>query len=277
MAETYTDETTVEERPSEDGVLTDERVKWFGVTVAAVFSAAVLYLLYRILVDFVDYDLLVAVAPRFLDAYVLVLKIFLVSSVLSIIAGTFVGLGRISRTNFTRSIATAYVEFFRGTPLLFQIFIIYLGIPAFWPPGQFPISNWNIPTAIIALTLNHAAYSGEAIKGGISAVPDGQMEAARSLGMSYIDSMREVILPQAARNALAALGNDQVILIKDTSLLTVIAVPEIISVFRNVNSNQFDAWTPIVLVAVAYLAITLPLGKLVRYLERRSEWGETDE
>ncbi|WP_327051306.1 amino acid ABC transporter permease [Halomicrococcus gelatinilyticus] len=276
MAGTYSEETTAERR-TEDGLLTDRRVKWFGIVVAGVFTTAVAYLLYRILSDFVDYDLLVGVIPRFLDAYLLVLQIFLISSVLSLVAGVFVGLGRVSRTRFTRSIATGYVEFFRGTPLLFQLFIIYLGIPAFWPPGQFPIGNWNVPAAIIGLTLNHAAYSGEAIKGGINSVPDGQMEAARSLGMSYIDAMREVVMPQAARNALAALGNDQVILVKDTSLLTVIAVPEIISVFRNVNSTEFDAWTPIVLVAVAYLAITLPLGKTVRYFERRSEWGGTDE
>ena len=276
MAETYQEETTTERRTS-NGLVTDERVKWFGVVVAGLFTAAVGYLLYRILSDFVNYDLLVAVIPRFVDAYLLVLQIFLISSVLSLIAGVFVGLGRVSRTRFTRSIATGYVEFFRGTPLLFQLFIIYLGIPAFWPPGQFPLENWSFAAAIVGLTLNHAAYSGEAIKGGINSVPDGQMEAARSLGMSYIDAMREVIMPQAARNALAALGNDQVILVKDTSLLTVIAVPEIISVFRNINSNQFDAWTPIVLVAVAYLAITLPLGKTVRYFERRSEWGGTDE
>ena len=276
MAETYTEETTVE-TGTENGFLTDERVKWFGVAVAGLFTAAVGYLLYLILTDFVDYDLMQAVFPRFVDAYVLVLKIFLISSVLSLVAGTFVGLGRVSRTSFTQSIATGYVEFFRGTPLLFQLFIIYLGIPAFWPPGEFPLDNWSFAAAVIGLTLNHAAYSGEAIKGGITAVPDGQMEAARSLGMSYIDAMREVIMPQAARNALAALGNDQVILVKDTSLLTVIAVPEIMSVFRNVNSNQFDAWTPIVLVAIAYLAITIPLGKIVRYFEHRSEWGESNE
>jgi len=276
MAGTYPEETTTERRTS-NGLVTDERVKWFGVVVAGLFTTAVVYLLYRILIDFVDYDLLVAVIPRFVDAYLLVLQIFLISSVLSLVAGVLVGLGRVSRTRFTRSIATGYVEFFRGTPLLFQLFIIYLGIPAFWPPGQFPLENWSFAAAIIGLTLNHAAYSGEAIKGGITAVPDGQMEAARSLGMSYIDAMREVIMPQAARNALAALGNDQVILVKDTSLLTVIAVPEIISVFRNINSNQFDAWTPIVLVSIAYLAITLPLGKIVRYFERRSEWGESNE
>ncbi len=126
----------------------------------------------------------------------------------------------------------------------------------------------------IGLSLNHAAYSGEAIKGGISSIPDGQMEAARSLGMSYISAMRKVILPQAFRNALAAVGNDQIILVKDTSLLSVIAVSELISLFRNVNSNQFDVWTPLILVAISYLAITLPLGKLVRTLENRAEWGE---
>ena len=276
MAETYTEESTVE-RPTDEGLLTDERVKWFGVTVAGVFTAGIGYLLYRILADFVDYDLLVAVIPRFVEAYLLVLQIFLISSVLSLIGGVMVGLGRVSKTHFTHAIATGYVEFFRGTPLLFQLFVIYLGIPAFWPPGQFPLDNWSFAAAIIGLTLNHAAYAGEAVRGGITAVPDGQMEAARSLGMSYIDAMRHVVLPQAARNALAAIGNDQVILVKDTSLLTVIAVPEIISVFRNINSNQFDAWTPIVLVSVAYLAITLPLGKIVRTLERRSDWGGSDE
>jgi polar amino acid transport system permease protein len=103
------------------------------------------------------------------------------------------------------------------------------------------------------------------------------MEAARSLGMSYVQSMREVVLPQAWRNALAAIGNDQVILVKDTSLLTIIAVPELISAFRNVNSTNFDAWTPIVIVAVAYLLITIPLGKTVRYLESRADWGGEHE
>jgi len=91
--------------------------------------------------------------------------------------------------------------------------------------------------------------------------------------MSYIDAMRTVILPQAWRNALAAIGNDQIILVKDTSLLTVIAVPEIMSVFRNVNSTTFDPWTPLVWVALFYLAITVPMSKIVQYLESRADWG----
>ncbi|KZN26329.1 polar amino acid ABC transporter permease [Haladaptatus sp. R4] len=270
MAETYHEDAAAEDR-SGDGLLTDTRLKWFGIVFAGGFTLLVAYFLFRILTEFVDYDLLVAVFPRFVDAYILVLEIVIISSVLSLIGGLFVGLGRVSKTKFTHAVATGYVEFFRGTPLLFQLLVIFTGLPAF---GIGRFSEWRWYAAVIGLTLNHAAYSGEAIKGGITAIPDGQMEAARSLGMSYISSMRKVVLPQALRNALAAVGNDQIILVKDTSLLTVLAIPELISVFRNVNSNQFDAWTPIVLVAVAYLAVTLPLGKLVRMLESRAAWGE---
>ncbi|MFC4447947.1 amino acid ABC transporter permease [Halorussus aquaticus] len=288
MAETYAEERSGE-AAADEGLLTDERVKWAGMAVALVFTAVILGFIALILFEYVNYDLLFSVVPRFVVAFVRVVIVVVISSVLAVTAGVFVGLGRVSRTSITHSIATAYVQFFRGTPLLFQLFIIYLGIPSLWPPGQFPISegyvvapevfvvDWTFITAVVALTLNHAAYVGEAVKGGINAVAEGQMEAARSLGMSYVDSMREIILPQAWRNALAAIGNDQVILVKDTSLLTVIAFPEIITVFREINSNQFDAWTPIVLVAVTYLAITLPLMRTVQYLEDRAEWGTGDD
>ncbi|WP_458209551.1 amino acid ABC transporter permease [Haladaptatus sp. NG-SE-30] len=273
MGETYHEDSSAERR-TDNGLLTDTRLKWFGIVVAGTFTAGIFYLLYQILVSFVDYELMRVIFPRFVEAYILVLEIVVISSVLSLIGGMLVGLGRVSKTKFTKAVATGYVEFFRGTPLLFQLLVIYVGLPAFGI-GRFPA--WKFYAAVIGLTLNHAAYSGEAIKGGINSIPDGQMEAARSLGMSYISSMRKVILPQAWRNALAAVGNDQIILVKDTSLLTVIAIPEIISVFRNVNSNQLDAWTPIILVSIAYLAITIPLGRIVGALENRSEWGETDQ
>jgi polar amino acid transport system permease protein len=90
--------------------------------------------------------------------------------------------------------------------------------------------------------------------------------------MGYVQAMREVVVPQAWRNALAAVGNDQIILVKDTSLLTVIAIPELIQQFRSVNSATFDPWTPLVLVAIAYLSITIPMGRLVEYLEERGDW-----
>ncbi|WP_435194819.1 amino acid ABC transporter permease [Natronomonas sp. EA1] len=270
MAGSYSGESSTQR--VEESVINDTTLKWGGVAVSSIFSLAVLGLIGYIVYAKVDFGLLQTIFPRFVDAYLLVLRIFVMGSVLSVIAGIFVGFGRVSSTFPTGAVAKGYVSFFRGTPLLFQIIIIYFGIPALWT-GTFPIQDWEIPAAVIALTLNHAAYIGEAIRGGIGAVPEGQMEAARSLGMSYTQGMREVILPQAWRNALAAIGNDQVILVKDTSLLTVIAVPEIISVFRSVNSATFDPWTPIVLTAVAYLGITLPLGYVVSYLEDRADWG----
>ena len=162
------------------------------------------------------------------------------------------------------------MEFFRGTPLLFQLLVICVGLPAFGI-GRFP--NWKYFAAVIGLTLNHAAYSGEAIKGGINSIPDGQMEAARSLGMSYISAMRKVVFPQAWRNSLAAIGNDQIILVKDTSLLTVIAVPELMSVFSSVNSTNSKLDSD-VLVSIAYLAITIPLEDSFARSKARAEWGE---
>lgn len=270
MSETYPDETAT--KRTTEGPITDERLKWVGVVGSALFVLLIAGFLAYIIFAQVDFDLLVEVIqPQFLDALYTVLTVVVVGSVLSVSAGIVVGLARVSKTAFTRSVAKGYIEFFRGTPLLFQLAVVFFGIPALWPPGEFPISNFAYTAAIIGLTLNHAAYIGEAIRGGIESVPDGQMEAARSLGMSYIQSMREVVLPQAWRNALAAIGNDQVILVKDTSLLTFIAIPELISFFRNVNSTNFDAWTPLLLVAIGYLAITVPMGILVRYLEDRAD------
>lgn len=257
---------------SADGFLDDRTLKYLGVGLSSFFALGIVLLVLYILAVQVDYGLIPTILPRFIEAYGLVLGIVVTSSILSVTAGVFVGLARVSKTRITSGISAAYVQFFRGTPLLFQIFVIYFGIPTLYP-GLFPIQNWGLPTAIIALTLNHAAYVGEAVRGGIGAVHDGQMEAARSLGMGYVQAMREVVVPQAWRNALAAVGNDQIILVKDTSLLTVIAIPELIQQFRSVNSATFDPWTPLILVAIAYLSITIPVGRLVEHLEQRGDWA----
>ena len=270
MADSYSS-AQVDANASADGFLDDRTLKYLGVGLSGFFALGVVLLILYILAVQVDYSLIPTILPRFIEAYGLVLGIVVTSSILSVTAGVFVGLARVSKTRLTSGISAAYVQFFRGTPLLFQIFVIYFGIPTLYP-GLFPIQNWGLPTAIIALTLNHAAYVGEAVRGGIGAVHDGQMEAARSLGMGYVQAMREVVVPQAWRNALAAVGNDQIILVKDTSLLTVIAIPELIQQFRSVNSATFDPWTPLVLVAIAYLSITIPVGRLVEHLEQRGDW-----
>lgn len=272
MADAYAERDATEE--GDGGLLMrDKLVKRVGELLSAAFLMGIGALIAWIVSTQVDFGLLEAVFPRFVEAFFLVVQIVVVSSLLSVTLGVTVGLGRISTSGITGRITKGYVEFFRGTPLLFQLFVIFFGIPRLWPAGGFPIENWGVPAAIIGLTLNHGAYVGEAVRGGINAVPDGQMEAARSLGMSRVMALREVVLPQAWRNALAAIGNDQIILVKDTSLLTVIAVPEIMSVFRNINSNQLDPWTPLVWVCLFYLAITMSMSQLVNALESRADWS----
>jgi len=275
MAGTATERT--ERGANETLLANDVLFKRIGEMLSLGFLVVIGALLGYILLTKINTSRLVTIFPRFVDAFVLVLQIVVVSSVASVSLGVLVGLGRISSSPFTSGIATGYVEFFRGTPLLFQLFVIFLGVPSLWPTGEFPITDFGVPAAIIGLTLNHGAYAGEAIRGGITSVPDGQLEAARSIGMSRTQAMREIVLPQAWRNALPALGNDQIILVKDTSLLTVLAVPEILSVFRNVQSNSFDAWTPLLWTCLFYLAITLSLSAFVAYLEARADWSDESE
>ena len=254
-------------------LMRDGLVRRVGEAVAIGFLVVVAGIVAVIVSTRVDFSLLETIFPRFVDAFVRVLGIVIAASVLSILLGMFIGLGRISTSPITSRITKGYVEFFRGTPLLFQLFVIYFGIPGLWGGAGFPIPNWEIPAAIIGLTLNHSAYVGEAIRGGIDAVPDGQMEGARSLGMSRVMALRQVVFPQALRNALAAIGNDQIILVKDTSLLTVIAVPELMTVFRDVNSTTFQPWTPLIWVCLFYLVITMSMSQLVNVAERRGDPG----
>ena len=273
MTDAYETDGTAESGGDGSLLMRDGLIKRAGELLSVGVLLLVIGAVGFIAVTQVNTELLTTVFPQFVEAFWLVVRIVAVSSLLSVTLGLLVGLARISRSPVTGRIAKGYVEFFRGTPLLFQLFLIFFGVPRLWPAGStnFPIADWAVPAAIIGLTLNHAAYVGEAIRGGIDAVPDGQMEAARSLGMSRVMALREIVLPQAWRNALAAIGNDQIILVKDTSLLTVIAVPEIMSVFRDVNSLRLDPWTPLVWVCLFYLAITLSMSQLVNALERRAD------
>jgi polar amino acid transport system permease protein len=273
MTDAYETDGTAESGGDGSLLMRDGLIKRAGELLSVGVLLLVIGAVGFIAVTQVNTELLTTVFPQFVEAFWLVVRIVAVSSLLSVTLGVLVGLARISRSPVTGRIAKGYVEFFRGTPLLFQLFLIFFGVPRLWPAGStnFPIADWAVPAAVIGLTLNHAAYVGEAIRGGIDAVPDGQMEAARSLGMSRVMALREIVLPQAWRNALAAIGNDQIILVKDTSLLTVIAVPEIMSVFRDVNSLRLDPWTPLVWVCLFYLAITLSMSQLVNALERRAD------
>jgi polar amino acid transport system permease protein len=173
------------------------------------------------------------------------------------------------------TISTLYVEVMRGLPML--VIVLYMGF-AITPAIRDASSGWftgaidlrGIPSAIIGLSIGYGAYLAEVFRGGIESIPKGQMEAARSLGMSYFQAMRQVILPQAIRVVLPPLGNDFIALLKDSSLISVIALPELLQRGRLWISRTFRAFEGYNSIALIYLVMTLLLSLLVRAIERRS-------
>jgi len=210
-----------------------------------------------------DINLFIKILPDLARGALVTLKFTVFSTLLGLLIGTLMGIFRIVRNFVLNAISTAYVEVIRGTPLLVQIMIVYYGLPA---------AGINLPpeiAGILALGINSGAYIAEVIRAGIISVPKGQMEAARSLGMTYVQAMRYVILPQAFRNILPALGNEFIALLKDSSLLSVIAIAELTRTGMQIYAVTFNAWTPLLGVAMFYLMMTLPLSKLVDYVQKR--------
>lgn len=211
--------------------------------------------------------------------------------IIALLLGLVTGLARISNNVFFRNLATLYVEFIRGVPMLVLIFFIALvavpavvnGINAFgsWLaaifPGEFTAGLTNLEIkainmnvrAIIALSVTYGAFLAEIFRAGIQSVDHGQMEAARSQGMSYPQAMFYIILPQAIRNILPALGNDFVAMLKDSSLVSVLAVRDITQVARLYAGSSFRFEESYTTLAIMYLSITIVLSLAVKYLERR--------
>ncbi len=210
-----------------------------------------------------DINLFIKILPDLARGALVTLKFTTFSTLLGLAIGTVMGIFRIVKNCILNALATVYVEVIRGTPLLVQIMIVYYGLPA---------AGINLPpeiAGILALGINSGAYIAEVIRAGIQSVPKGQMDAARSLGMTYVQAMRYVILPQAFRNILPALGNEFIALLKDSSLLSVIAIAELTRTGMQIYAVTFNAWTPLLGVAMFYLMMTLPLSRLVDYAQRR--------
>ena len=195
------------------------------------------------------------------------LKISALSLVFALLLGLVAGLGRVSSNPAAFNLATSYVEIIRGTPLLVQIFIFYFFIGT--------VLNLSAMTAgVAALTVFTGAYVAEIIRAGIEAVPRGQMEAARSLGMSYAQAMRYVILPQAFKKTLPPLAGQFINLIKDSSLVSIIAITDLSKAGREVVSSTFSPFEVWFTVAAMYLVLTGALSYAVRRLERRLAIGD---
>ena len=202
--------------------------------------------------------------PSLLQGLYYTLLVSVVGLVIGFVLGAIFGLGRISRSKIVYGISTAYIELLRGTPVLVQAIWIYFALPL--------IIGFNIPSltaGIIVIGLNSGAYIAEIVRGAVQSVEKGQMEAGRSLGLSQHLTMRYVIWPQAFKRMIPPLGNQFIISIKDTSLLSVILVPELIFQGRLVASNHFNAVEIYTTVAIFYLVITLTLSKVLNIMEKR--------
>jgi len=190
------------------------------------------------------------------------LKISAAALVFALVLGLVAGLGRVSSNPAARNLAATYVELVRGTPLLVQIFIFYFFIGTVLELSPFT-------AGVAALAVFTGAYVAEIVRAGIEAVPRGQMEAARSLGMGTAQAMRHVILPQALRRTLPPLAGQFINLIKDSALVSVIAITDLTKAGREIVSSTFTPFEVWFTVALMYLALTGTLSWLVRRLERR--------
>ncbi|MCS7252172.1 MAG: amino acid ABC transporter permease [Anaerolineae bacterium] len=213
------------------------------------------------------------------------LQLAVIAYSIALVLGLIAGLGRVSRNVFFYNLSTLYVEFIRGVPLLVVLFYVafvaappmadaLIGTGQAW--GIFPLVQLGrlirseMGRAVIGLAIGYGAYLAEVYRAGIESIPKGQMEAARSLGMTYWQAMRLVILPQAIRNVLPPLGNDFIAMLKDTALASAIAVPELMYVGRQRAAGTFRYFEVYNTVALLYLVMTLLLSLLVRALERRT-------
>src|SRR5690554_361569 len=192
------------------------------------------------------------------------ISVTVISGSIGLVLGLIAALGRMSRFTILNWIAGAYIEFFRGTPLLVQLFIIYFGLPSL--PFLDPLPAFWAGT--IGLILYVGAYNAEIIRGAFLAIGQGQSEAARSLGLRPFDTYRFVLIPQALRIALPALGNQFISLIKDSTLVSVITVNELLLTGRNIISRTYQPMTVYMAIAFIYLVLSNLTAVAVRYLER---------
>jgi polar amino acid transport system permease protein len=196
------------------------------------------------------------------DGILKTFEVTLLSIVCAVIVGLFAGLGRISRVMIINRIATIYVEIIRGIPLLVQIFYIYYAL------GKI-IQVPDIFAAVIAMTVCYGAYLGEIFRAGIQSIHKGQMEAAIALGLTRAQALRRIILPQTVRVVLPPLGNEFIALLKDSSLVSILAVSDLLRRGREYASKTFDYFEAFTVVALVYLVMTLFFSRLVAMMEER--------
>ena len=207
-------------------------------------------------------DLIHEWMPELLAAAAQTLQMTALAYALAVVAGLFVALGEMSRKRWLARTCRIYIEFVRGTPTLTQLFLIYFGLPAFG------ITLPSFGAAVVALGLHYAAYMSEIYRAGIAAVDVGQGEAASAVGMTRAESMRHIVLPQAVRVILPPMGNSLVSLLKDTSVASLIAAPELMMRADDLTSEYYMPMQIYLITGVMYFVMAFPLSMGVRWLER---------
>lgn len=232
----------------------------------------------EIVEQYFDLDQMSSHFGEVLDGFVITLELSLVAGVLALAWGLILALLRqVPGKGFlpVRFLTIAYIDVFRGIPLLLIILLISGSLPFLPLPDSIRIPQWlGKPDpfwyGVMAITITYGAYMAEVYRAGIEAVPPGQMEAARSLGMSHRQAMRNVIVPQAVRKVFAPLLNDFIALMKDTTLVGVIALNEVAHVGRDIQGEAFNS-SALTLGAIMFLIVTLPLARLVDRLITREQ------
>lgn len=215
--------------------------------------------------------------PSFFKALGITMQMTVISLLCATVLGIVFGLFKVSDFKALNVIANLYIDIIRGTPLLVQVYIMYYGVGSMLRPLGF---QWNMyggafTAGCVTLSMNAGAYMAEIIRGGIEAVDWGQMEAARSLGLSYAKAMRKVILPQALRTMLPTIINQFIITLKDTSLISVIGPRELTQNGKIIAANASSMVMPIYLaVAIFYLVVCTVLSRMAKFVERRVSYGK---
>lgn len=199
----------------------------------------------------------------------LLIAVFVV--IFGVILGIILALMKISNNKLFKALASAYIEFIRGTPTLVQLFIVFFAFPKM---NGFLGDHQEYLAGIAALSINSGAYVAEIIRAGIQAVDKGQMEAARSLGITKNMAMRYVIIPQAFKNILPALGNEFITVIKESSIVSIIGINELMYSADTVRGNTFRPFEPLIVAALMYFVMTFTLSKLMGIAERRMRAGD---
>ncbi len=213
-----------------------------------------------------DFSVIIRSIPLLLEGALITIEITTFSVGLGVFIGLLVGVARLAGPRILRMLAAAYVDFLRGTPLLVQIFMIYFALPNLIGQRVDPFL-----AAIAACSLNSGAYIAEIFRGGIQSIDKGQMEAGRSLGMNWLQTMTYIIMPQAFRRIVPMLGNEFIAMLKDSSLVSVIGFEELTRRGQLVISRTYASFEIWLSVAFLYLILTFLISRLTSFIERRLE------